>query len=109
MTSNNYCCDKLNGLVETQNEKGAKTLETVIPACIIFMADWGSVGETEASERNAAEMRSFRQEVSLPALSISYTDVRPLPQRLKQPVAKLYCLQWERKSTISLSMTMSKG
>lgn len=43
MTSNNYCCDKLNGfcpiLVETQNEKGAKTLETVIPACIIFMAD----------------------------------------------------------------------
>ena len=51
----------------------------------------GSVGKTEARERNAAEMRSFRQEASLPALS--YTDVCPLPQRLKQPVAKLYCLQ----------------
>ena len=51
----------------------------------------GSVGETETNEKNAAEMRSFRQESSLPALS--YIDGRPLPQRLKQPVAKLYCLQ----------------
>lgn len=78
----------------------------VIPACIIFMVA-GSIGETETSERDAAEMRSFRQEAS--PLALSRTDACPLPQRLKQPVAKLYGLQWEIKSIISLSMTMSKG